>query len=448
MAQTLSSVEKNSAEQALEKIFFDLQASQATPFLSHLREKSFETFRTIGLPTRRLESWHYTDLRHHLVDVFPLSHQKKEPMALAKVDISPSENAQTSLRLVCEGAHFRPDCSSLPSLPKGISLQSLSDCLAQDPESWASLIFPKDIGADDPLVALNQALVQEGLVLDIAPGVEILSPIEILFLYQATQPQSFVTRLFVRVGAGAHVTLIEKQKGRGDIPFQAHHVCVIQAEEGAQVTYLRLSERSHLHSQTRCIETLLGRLKEKASLLTFSLIKDEPFLRRQTFMRCEGAQTSLTLTGLSLLRQSEHADNTLVVDHLSPGGQSREKFKHIIEGEATGVFQGKICVAPQAQKTDGRMKSQALLLSDTATMYNKPELEIFADDVICGHGATCGPLDHDQLFYLMTRGLPRKEAEALVLEAFALDVLENMEGVQIPEDLTKEIRQWLSQRII
>jgi len=129
-----------------------------------------------------------------------------------------------------------------------------------------------------------------------------------------------------------------------------------------------------------------------------------------------------------------------------PHGESREMFKTILDGEASGVFQGKVVVRPHAQKTDGGMKSQAILLSDEAAMYNKPELEIFADDVVCGHGATVGQLDEDQIFYLMARGIPRAQAEGMIIEGFAREVLEFVEDEAIRERLGAGLSGWLARR--
>ena len=164
-------------------------------------------------------------------------------------------------------------------------------------------------------------------------------------------------------------------------------------------------------------------------------------------MRFEGAGADgLAVAACRFLRGREHADTTLLVEHAAPGCMSRETFKYILDEEATGVFQGKIQVAPGAQKTDGKMLSRAMLLSDMAAMNNKPELEIFADDVACGHGATCGGLDADQLFYLQTRGLPLAEAEALLLEAFAGELIDEIGHDGLIEDFRREVTAWLSAR--
>jgi Fe-S cluster assembly protein SufD len=147
-----------------------------------------------------------------------------------------------------------------------------------------------------------------------------------------------------------------------------------------------------------------------------------------------------------MLKGGQHADSTLVVEHAAPHCESRELFKTVIDGEATGVFQGKIIVPHHAQKTDGRMMSAALLLSDGGTMNNKPELEIFADDVQCAHGATCGQLDEDLLFYLMARGLPKKEAESLMVQAFLGESIEFVDNQDVHDALVDVLEGWLNAR--
>ena len=168
--------------------------------------------------------------------------------------------------------------------------------------------------------------------------------------------------------------------------------------------------------------------------------------RHQVFLRFSGEHANAAIRGATLARGRQHADTTLVVNHVAPHCESRETFKYIVDEEATGVFQGRINVAQHAQKTDARMSSNALLLSEGAAMYNKPELEIFADDVQCAHGATCGELDEDLLFYIMARGIPRHDAEALLLEAFVAPAFEGVEDETLRETLMERVRGWLAQR--
>ena len=172
------------------------------------------------------------------------------------------------------------------------------------------------------------------------------------------------------------------------------------------------------------LNSLLATVGAHSQFNAFCFAPSIGVARRQIFVRLNGEYTKLNIGGLSLLRDRQHGDTTLVVDHAVPNCVSREFFRHILDGEATGVFQGKVVVRQHAQKTDGAMKSQAIMLGDDCVMNNKPELEIFADDVVCGHGATVGQLDDNQIFYLQARGLSRAEAESMLLEAFAFEALE------------------------
>jgi Fe-S cluster assembly protein SufD len=188
------------------------------------------------------------------------------------------------------------------------------------------------------------------------------------------------------------------------------------------------------------------RLGAKTKFDSFALVDGAGLIRRQIYLRFDGEDAEGALRGACLLRGREHADTTLFVEHLAPGCASRELFKYILDEEAVGVFQGKIHVAAPAQKTDGKMLCKALLLCDGVAMNNKPELEIFADDVACGHGATCGGLSEEQLFYLEARGIPHAEAEALLLEAFAGELADEIGHEGLTELYRGEIVQWLAAR--
>jgi Fe-S cluster assembly protein SufD len=199
-------------------------------------------------------------------------------------------------------------------------------------------------------------------------------------------------------------------------------------------------------SEALALSTLTGRLGANVAFDTLNVAVGSGVARHQVFLTFAGEHTNARVNGATLLKGRQHSDTTLLVDHAVPNGDSKELFKTVIDDEATGVFQGKIIVRPHAQKTDGRMMSAALLLSDGGTMNNKPELEIFADDVQCAHGATCGALDEDLLFYLMARGLPRKEAETLMVQAFLGEAIETVEHEGAREALVVVVEAWLKAR--
>lgn len=402
------------------------------------RKAAFARFASAGLPHRRVEAWHYTDLRNLLRKALPTRAPDAAAIDFARARLAALDIGEATRLVVLDGA-FRPDLSDMAALPAGVALQSLNEALAGD---IAARVAPAGLGESDSIVALNAALMQDGLVLRIAPGAEVERAIALVTL-MSDAPHAAFTRSLVEVGAGARVRILEI----ADSPpaeVQAYDALTIAVGEGAHCEHV--ARVGYEGARAMQLHSLLVTLGARATFNSFCLVADGGLVRRQIFARLEGERATLGLHGLSLLRGREHADTTLVVDHAVPYGVSREFYRHILDGEATGVYQGQVCVRQHAQKTDGAMKSQALVLAEGASMYNKPELEIFADDVVCGHGATVGQLDEDQIFYLQARGLPRGEAEGLLLEAFANEALEFVSDEILREIFANEARAWLARR--
>ena len=213
--------------------------------------------------------------------------------------------------------------------------------------------------------------------------------------------------------------------------------------DGAHVDHIKITGAGAgaLH-----ISTLLAVIGAQARFNGFLFTIGGDVVRNQLFVRFAGEETIAHICGASLLKGRQHADTTLFADHAVESCTSREIFKSVLDGESRGVFQGKILVQPHAQKTDAKMATHALLLSETAEADNKPELEIFADDVQCGHGATSGDLDEDLLFYLKARGIPPKDAEALLIQAFVGEAVEGIEHAGLRDALMEQVVGWLEQR--
>jgi Fe-S cluster assembly protein SufD len=190
----------------------------------------------------------------------------------------------------------------------------------------------------------------------------------------------------------------------------------------------------------------MASIAAQAKFTSFTLTLGGTAVRNQSFVRFNGEGTVSAIRGAALLRAREHADNTLLIDHAAGACESREQFRSVLDGESRGVFQGKIIVRPHAQKTDAKMSSNALLISDDAEADNKPELEIFADDVQCGHGATAGALDENLKFYLMARGIPQREAEALLIQAFVGEVIETVSHEALRNAMLDMAAEWLKER--
>jgi Fe-S cluster assembly protein SufD len=405
-----------------------------------LREDAFSAFSEAGLPHRRIESWHYTDLRTIMREALPVA-----PVAgAAAIEALRKEiGTQLTQKLVLVDGVFVPELSD--ALPAGVTVRSLASVLAEGKADLIPLISGMGLGSADPIVALNAAMMQDGVVIEVAPGAVVADPINLLYATGSATPTACFSRSLVVVGKGASVRVCEASIGEGARTGQTFGALIFSVGDEANVGHTLMLTKTVAGSVR--LETFIVEIGAKAKFDSFALIAGSGLVRRQIFMRFAGDESEGAVRGVSLLRGKEHADTTLFVEHVGKGCVGRETFRYILDGEATGIFQGKIRVAPGAQQTDGKMLSRALLLTDMVAMNNKPELEIFADDVACGHGATCGGLSEDQLFYLQARGIPYADAESLLLEAFAAELADEIPHEGLVEVFRAEIGAWLAERV-
>jgi Fe-S cluster assembly protein SufD len=408
--------------------------------LASLRTDAFQRFSAEGLPHRRVEEWKYTDLRALMRDAKPLA---GVPDAAAKARARDAGATLASIegrRIVLVDGMLVLELSDLAGLEAGLSIRSMARALAEgDPSVLAHV--GKVVPTDDVAVALNTAFMGDGVVIEVAAGAELARPIHLVFVNASEQPASVFTRSLVVIGQGARAMLVESHEGAGD--HQVNTALELVVGDGAHVDHIKVTGEGAgaLH-----VSSLMASIGGHARFNEFLFTTGGAVVRNQVFLRFDGEGTIAGIRGANLLRGRQHADATLVVDHTTVGCISREVFKTVLDDEAHGVFQGKIIVRPRAQKTDARMATHALLLSDTAESDNKPELEIFADDVQCGHGATSGDLDEDLLFYLKARGIPAKEAEALLIQAFVGEAVEGIEHAGLRDALMDQVAAWLKAR--
>lgn len=423
---------KTPAEQALTEAF--AAAKSKLPGLADVRAEAFAQFDKQGLPHRRVEEWKYTDLRALWREAKPLA---LPPDAKAKDKakaVAEEFKGIECRRLTFVDGAFVPELSDLTA-ESGVTIKSMADALAN-----GDALVAKHVGkvnaTKDPALALNTALMGDGAVIHVAAGVTPQKPI--LLVFSGTQPASVFTRSLVVVEKGASLFLIEAHEAA---ETQTNTAIELIVADEAIFDHLKLTHAQSLH-----LSSLLAEVGAKAKFNSFAFTAGSPLVRNQSFIRFAGDNTQAAIGGVSLLSGREHVDNTLVINHASHGCVSRERFRAVLDNEARAVFQGKIVVEPGAQKTDAKMLSNALLLSDDAEADNKPELEIFADDVQCGHGATAGALDDDLLFYLRARGIPEKEAEALLIQAFIGEVVEAIAQESVREPLMAIALNWLEAR--
>ena len=412
-------VNRSVAERTLAQQFAEQERRGPSP----ARAAAFARFAAVGLPTRRVEAWHYTDLRALMADAAPILPAPTRADVEAVRSRLARRERLAGAQLVLLGGRFIAELSD--PLPTGVSI-------AEGVASHA---------ADDPLAALNEALSPSGYTISVARETNIAEPITLLHLGDDASSCSVYSRTAIDFDVQARASFVEIFEG-AHAGVQRHRVTILALAEGARAKHVAVvGDEPGLH-----IETQIYELAKGAELTAFGLISGGDLTRRQIFVRMTGEEAKASLGGLALIDGARRADTTLQVVHAAPSGTSREFYRTIVDDDAVGVFQGKIIVEKAAQKTDGAMKSQAILLSPRAQMNEKPELEIFADDVVCGHGATVASLDPEQLFYLQSRGIANSDAKAMLLQAFGGEAIDRIEDRSLIDPLRARLAAWLETR--
>jgi FeS assembly protein SufD len=430
-----------------EQAFLDaFTAAEATlpgdKWVGELRRQAAKTYGMLGLPHRRVEAWKYTDLRSLLTEAHPFAEAK--PRALSKAEIARGIGdrlaAIPAYRLVVAQGALAPALSDLaPLQAAGAEIVSLADALRK-PAPWLKKVLGETRSPAEAIVALNTALMTGGVVLRLAKNRTLDKPVHVIHLDGKGESVGIVTRNIVMVEEGASLTLIESYAGVNSRALQRNAVTEMMVGDQGAIDHIKLQREGEA---TVHLCTWLVRLGADARYGAFQFSTGAAVSRSQIFAAFMGEGSSLNISGALLMRGRQHCDTTLLIEHKVPRCVSRELFKAVLDNEARGVFQGKIIVSPGAQKTDGKQMAQALLLSEAAEFDSKPELEIFADDVVCGHGSTSGQIDEDLLFYLEARGIPEAEARALLIQAFVGEAIEQIEHEDLRDALNAASAEWL-----
>lgn len=406
-------------------------------WLEALRAAGAARFAEAGLPTQRQEVWKYTGLNK-------LKSLTFEPSPTQPSGLGPTEGREGEGPLLEGGAHrlvfvdgqFDAARSSIGALPSGVILASLADTLATQPALAEPHLGQLADLAKRPMVALNSSWIADGLVLIVPRGVTIAEPIEVTYVSSDAESPVAYPRHIVSLGENAAATIVEHHAGLGF----ADAVSEITIAAGARLGHYVVHAEP---TQSLAVENAAIRLGRDATYQGFGLTAGGGLVRRDIEVLLEQPGATARLDGAYLVDGDRHADTTIFIDHKAPNCQSRQTQKGVIDGNGRAVFQGKILVRPDAQKTDGAQLSQTLLLSPEAEIDVKPELEIHADDVKCSHGATVGRLDADALFFLRARGIPEAQARALLIEGFIGGALDEIEHVQVRSAFAGVAAAWL-----
>ena len=407
------------------------QSATAPAWLSKLRSEGMQAFAELGFPTTRLEDWKYCNVAPIAGAHFrPAAYELEEGIQERVEEISFSGLDGT--RLVFVNGHYVEELSTIGELPAGTRVTSLAKAVKQS-EAAAERLGRYASHKTHPFVALNTAFMDDGAFIEVPRGVVVESPIEVLYVSTGGEgPWVAHPRNLLIAGQGSQVALVETYVGLGDGVYFNNAVTEIVAEDNAHVDYAKLQSESEAAFHVATVLAYAGR---NAAATTNSIQFGARLGREEVTMVLDGEGAEGYLYGLYVTNGRQLIDNHTTIDHAQPHCSSREFYKGILDGKSTGVFNGKILVRKDAQKTDSKQSDQNLLLSETATINTKPQLEIFADDVRCTHGATIGQIDPESIFYLRSRGIGLEEARNLLMVAFAGEIIHRVKVVPFQRQL-------------
>jgi Fe-S cluster assembly protein SufD len=395
-------------------------------WLTSVRTHAFDTFRRLGFPTTRDEEWRFTSVAPIIeIEYAPAADGRGRP-ARALVDAA---RLPAAVELVFVNGQHAPELSSNGRLADGIRVQSLAAAVAAqtagsetaDLEAHLARVAPPDRQA---FVALNAASWTDGALVLLPPKTVVEAPIHLIFASVASdQPSVAHPRVLVIAGADSQASIVETYVGAGEGRYFTNAVTEAVLGEQTRIEHYKVQRESEASGH---IATTYATVGKNATFNSHSISFGGALVRNDVVVSLDGEGGLSTLNGLYLVDAARLVDNHTTIDHARPHCDSREVYKGILAGRARAVFNGKIIVRPDAQKTDAKQTNKALLLSEDAQINTKPQLEIFANDVKCTHGAAVGQMDDDALFYLRARGLPIEEARRMLIHAFAGDVLNKM----------------------
>ena len=443
-------------------------AAVGPSWVEPIRKAAIHRFAELGFPTTKNEEWKYTNVGPIARTAFqpaPVARKGPSDVSTQRLPLGKTTEGLDYAQLVFVDGGYSPGLSSARTLQAGVKVTNLAGALAGNQPSLETHLARYAGFEDHAFVALNTAFMQDGAFIEIAKDVALDRPIHLLYISTADgQPTVTHPRNLILVGRGSQVSIIEAYVGLGtgnwklenrnskleirnselssgedELPvssfqfpifsFQTggvyftNSVTEVVVGEGAMVDYCKVQQES---AQAFHVASLNFQQERSSSVTTHTIAFGSLLDREEvsTVLRGEGGES--LLHGLYVISGEQHVDNRTVIDHAKPHCSSRELYKGILDGRSSGVFNGKIIVRKDAQKTDSKQSNKNLLLSEDAVINTKPQLEIYADDVKCTHGATIGQIDQEAVFYLRSRGIGLAEARALLTQAFASDVIEKI----------------------
>ncbi|MEO7522152.1 MAG: Fe-S cluster assembly protein SufD, partial [Gemmatimonas sp.] len=392
-------------------------------------------FKRLGFPTRKDEDWHYTSVSA-IADAHFTPCGEREPGALpTQADLAAFTFGESWPLLVFVNGRYEPSLSSLAALPEGVRVLTLDEVAARDTELLSRYLARAVPAGRDGFSALNAAFAGVGTLVHVSKEMVTDTPIHLLHVTDAQGASTMShPRHLIIVDRHAKASVIQSYIGLDDVAYLTNAVTEVFVDDGATLNLTAVQRESARAFHVSTVEARQGR---DSHFLAFAFQTGGELSRSNVYTVLEGEGCGTTLNGLYMLDGAQHGDHQTRVEHVAPNCFSRELYKGLLDGRSHGVFNGKVYVHPEAQKTDGKQTNNTLLLSDKAQIDTKPQLEIFADDVKCTHGATVGRMDETSLFYLKSRGIGATLAKQLLMYAFAADVLETIEHPAVVAELER-----------
>ena len=417
-------------EDALQARLASLPALAGKGWLAAARSEALARLTAMGLPGRRDEYWRYTDPSSLNAPEAPVAHRFDASDEAAPFD------GMDRLKIVFVDGVFDPAASDDLAL-SGVTIERLAEAGTSDIH-WAQgtygvLEARGQTPVARPFAALNSAHAADGVLIHVTG--KAAKPISLIYVHQSETSDAILHHC-VKLEPGAELTLLEN----GPAAARFSKVLEVEVGDGAQFHHIRIQGRDH---ERRAVTHVFARLGTKSEMRSFTLTANGRLTRNEAVVELAGAEGRAHLAGATVGDGEFHHDDTVFITHAAEACESRQVFKKVLMNGATGVFQGKILVKPGAQQTDGYQISQSLLLDEDSQFLAKPELEIYADDVKCSHGSTSGAIDETALFYLQSRGVPKRVAQSLLVLAFLAESIAEIEDEEIAEEIRLRLESWL-----
>ena len=406
-------------------------------WLRNLREDAFARFSETGFPTTHDEDWRFTNV----ADIAATPFRLPEPEKISGLEAERFKVSGFGAQLVFVNGYFAPGISTSGNLPSGVRVSSLADEIASNPAGLEPHLGRYLNTRRDAFCALNTAFTHDGAYVYIPKGRVLESPVYLLFVStESGRPVMTHSRNLIVVENEAQATLVEEYVSLGETPAFSNTATELVVGENAVVSHYMIERE---HRQAFNVSTLRIQLGRSANVASHSLLLGGGLVRNNVHPVLAGEGAECLINGLFVGNGRQHLDNYMLVEHASPHCASRQFYNGILDDQAHGVFHGRIIVHKDAQKTDAKQTNRNLLLSDGARIDTKPQLEIYADDVKCTHGATIGQIEENALFYLRSRGIDEVSARRLLLEAFANECLERMARSAARDHVEQLIHRYL-----